>query len=248
MIQPEVMVVVPCFNEAARLPQQSFIQFADRYPSYHFLFVDDGSTDQTFARLEGLKEQRPGVFHLLKLEKNGGKAEAVRKGFLEKMTSGVPYLAFWDADLATPLEILPDFLNVFEQHPQVEIVLGARVNLLGRNIRRKALRHYLGRVFATFASCVLNLPVYDTQCGAKMFRVTGTLRDIFQKPFCSRWIFDVEILARYLKKMKAMEQDSEGCLYELPLQTWTDVAGSKLKPGDFLKAFTELIKIRNDNR
>ena len=244
MIQPEVVVVVPCFNEAQRLSRNDFLSFVDHHRGFHFLFVDDGSHDATVEILEGLKLERPDRFSILNLERNFGKAEAVRRGFLDRMTSGVPYLAFWDADLATPLEVLPYFLKAFDEQPRVEMVLGARVKLLGHRIKRHELLHYLGRVFATLVSLVLNLAVYDTQCGAKMFRVTDTLRDIFQKPFCSRWIFDVEILARY-KKIRGIKNQTEceSLIYELPLRQWEDVQGSKLHPADFFKAFFELIEI-----
>ncbi len=248
MTQPEVLVVVPCYNEADRLPRQAFLDFTDKHPGYNFLFVDDGSKDSTYEILQELRDKNPDRFKVLKLTRNVGKAEAVREGFNHVMTSGVPFLAFWDADLATPLEVLPYFLKAFDEQPCVEIVIGARVKLLGHSIERKALRHYLGRVFATFASLVLDLAVYDTQCGAKMFRVTDTLRDIFENPFCSRWIFDVEILARYKKKKELSRSEAEGCLYELPLRTWKDIAGSKVKPADFFKAFSELIKIYLSNR
>ena len=243
MIQPEVIVVVPCYNEEKRLPQRDFISFVDRVPGYNFLFVNDGSRDGTLEMLRSLEAQSPERFQVLNLEQNGGKAEAVRHGFLQAMGSGVPFLAFWDADLATPLEVLPDFVKAFDAQPKIEMVLGARVKLMGRDIQRKGSRHYLGRVFATFASGVLGLAVYDTQCGAKMFRVTDTLRAIFDGPFSSRWIFDVEILARYLKETGFSRTEAEARICEYPLQVWRDVAGSKLSAGDFLKAIGELATI-----
>jgi dolichyl-phosphate beta-glucosyltransferase len=243
MIQPQVTVIVPCYNEEKRLPQRDFIVFADQTPGYNFLFVNDGSKDRTDETLQALQAERPERFQVLNLEKNEGKAEAVRRGFQHAMGSGVPFLAYWDADLATPLDVLPRFVHEFDARPKIEIVLGARVKLMGRDIQRKMSRHYLGRIFATFASWALDLAVYDTQCGAKMFRVTDTLKEVFEAPFSSRWIFDVEILARYMQKTGFPRAEAEARIYEYPLEVWRDVAGSKVKSGDFLKAVGELTAI-----
>ena len=123
-----------------------------------------------------------------------------------------------------------------DEHPAVSFVVGARVQLMGRVIDRKATRHYLGRVFATAASQTLGLPIYDTQCGAKLLRVDAVTSRLFDAPFVSGWIFDVELLARFL----ATQPDAARRIYELPLETWTDIAGSKVKAADFLRSATEL--------
>ena len=102
----------------------------------------------------------------------------------------------------------------------------------------------LGRLFANVASFVLGLRLYDTQCGAKMFRVSSRPATAFEEPFLARWIFDVELFAR----MQASSFDFgaaplEQILYECPLEHWEDVAGSKLKATDFLRAPAELVEI-----
>ena len=231
------VVVVPCYNEAARLAPQEFERFLGESPETDFVFVNDGSTDDTRAVLDDLSARWPDRIQALHLRQNSGKAEAVRVGMLTGMQSaGVEYAGFWDADLATPLAAIPVFAATLERLSGIDIVVGARVQLLGRRIERKASRHYLGRVFATGASLVLALPVYDTQCGAKLFRVNERTTKLFQQPFGSRWIFDVEILARYLKR------ESDG-VYELPVDRWQDVGDSKVKPTDFVRAAGELVKI-----
>jgi len=227
-----VTVVVPCYNEEKRLDVAAFRSFGDA----DFLFVKDGSTDGTLELL------RDSNLNVLNLERNSGKAEAVRRGIMKAMDDGADIVGFWDADLATPLDEIPLFLAIFDQRPNIEMVLGARVRLLGRDIQRHASRHYFGRVGATLISQTLGLAVYDTQCGAKLFRVNDTMREIFAKPFLSRWIFDVEILARFLKLRS--RSDVVHAIYELPIKTWHDVAGSKVKSRDFIRALRDLWKIR----
>ena len=241
-MMPETTIVVPSFNEAARLQPDAFREFVKKSPSCEFLFVDDGSQDETRLILECLEQSNGNRFQVLRLEQNQGKAEAVRQGLIRAIQGPAAYVGFWDADLATPLDAIPEFLDVFEERPDLQAVVGSRVKLLGRKIDRTAFRHYAGRVFATFASLVLGIPIYDTQCGAKLFRADAALQEVVSKRFLTTWIFDVELIARYGRAVK--EVSLEDMIYELPLRRWTDVAGSKLKPKDFCKAVLELNRVR----
>jgi dolichyl-phosphate beta-glucosyltransferase len=236
-----IAIVVPCYNEAARLDVLGFQEFATSVPDVRFLFVNDGSTDDTAGVLDTLRLVNPRSFGVLHLPANAGKAEAVRRGMLAALEQDPDHVGYWDADLATPLRVIPAFRTVLEERPDVEVVIGSRVRLLGRRIERRAGRHYLGRIFATAASAVLGVGVYDTQCGAKLFRASATLRQVFERPFRSRWIFDVEIFARLiaLGRRKAFPELSSA-VYELPLTEWQDVGGSKVKPRDFLRAALQL--------
>jgi glycosyltransferase involved in cell wall biosynthesis len=228
--------VVPCFNEAARLDIKEFVQFVEDRKDIFLLLVDDGSTDTTKSLLQSLVGER---MHVLALAVNGGKAEAVRQGILWCLNNlDSQYVGFWDADLATPFCELKRFESVLDDLPDVQIVTGARIKLVGRNITRKWYRHYLGRVFATCVSIAINLAVYDTQCGAKLFRKTALVKEIFDRPFAARWIFDVEILARLMTK-----RDPVSSIFELPLMRWEDIAGSRLKGRDFLVAIADLVRI-----
>ncbi len=238
------MIVVPCYNEEKRLRPDTFRDFAGTHSDTIFLFVNDGSTDGTRALLDSLANEGP-HFRALQLDRNGGKAEAVRQGLLQAAREGAEYAGYWDADLATPLEMVPEFAAHLNDHPQVHMVFGARVRLLGRRIHRKLSRHYLGRLFATTVSLLFGVPVYDTQCGAKLFRLTPEVVRLFHEPFHSRWIFDVELLARYLRDCPlsgGLTIDDR--VHELPLRAWEDVGASKVRPRDFLKAIVELGRIR----
>jgi dolichyl-phosphate beta-glucosyltransferase len=237
------VVVVPCYNEALRLQSGRFLDFLAADQQINFLFVNDGSKDATLAILEALRLKHPDRIQILDKRVNGGKAEAVRSGMLHAIASeDVAITGFWDADLATPLYVIPRLMAKLTEEPHLQMIFGSRVRLLGHAIHRQTIRHYLGRCFATAVSIVLGLPVYDTQCGAKLFRITPALRVILASPFLSRWIFDVEIIARFL----ALHDKTYAfnTIYEHPLPRWDDVAGSKVRPTDFFVAFYELIKIR----
>lgn len=239
---PRLVLVVPCYNEEKRLDVEAFRAFE----GVEFLFVNDGSRDGTLGVLQSLRDSDPGRFDVLDLERNSGKAEAVRRGVLTAMERGAELTGFWDADLATPLSELPGFLDVFATRPEIQMVFGARVRLLGRQISRNPSRHYLGRVGATLISRTLGLAVYDTQCGAKLFRSSDTLRTVFSRPFLSRWIFDVEILARFIETEG--RDATARAVYEYPVSVWHDVKGSKVKSTDFLRALRDLNKIRRAYR
>lgn len=177
----------------------------------------------------------------LRQSPRGGKAEAVRAGMLAGIAQGAAFVGFFDADLSTPLQAVDDFLTVLRTRPSVELVLGSRVMLMGRDVKRKTTRHYLGRVFATAVSHALDLPVYDTQCGAKILRVNAQTATLFDTPFHSPWIFDVELIARYLQlPVGPGEPPRRDRLYELVLTAWHDRPGSKLRWHDFARAVLEL--------
>lgn len=232
---------MPCYNESKRLDVGAFEEFFAVHEDSNWIFVNDGSKDSTLKMLEDLAERYPLKVSVLDLRPNQGKAEAVRQGLLEAYEKGKDELiGFWDADLATPLETIPEMVDILRQNQDVEMVFGSRVKLLGRKIHRKAARHYLGRVFATTVSILLNLPIYDTQCGAKIFRSSEELAGLLSEKFLSRWVFDVEILARLIKARNFQASSLESAIYELPLRKWEDVSGSKVQPADFFKAVLEV--------
>ena len=173
-----------------------------------------------------------------------GKAEAVRLGLLEACRARPTYVAFWDADLATPLEDVVPFIELLDARPDIEMVFGSRVNLLGRDVHRRLLRHYVGRVFATAAAFVLGIGIYDTQCGAKMFRVSDRFVQQLQEPFIGGWVFDVEMIAREIRSRRGTDlPHTATIIYEFPLTVWRDVAGSKIKARDWFVVGANLGRI-----
>jgi glycosyltransferase involved in cell wall biosynthesis len=235
------VVVIPCFDEEHRLDVARLATLAES-GRVRLLLVDDGSTDRTLSMLQALAESTSGV-DVLDLPRNEGKAEAVRLGLLQAVETGAVTVGYYDADLATPPHELLRLLDVLEDRPEISFVMGARVALLGRTIERSALRHYLGRIFATFASVILRLRVYDTQCGAKVFRVTPALVEAINRPFHSSWVFDVELIARLLQGSSSVDPVPATAFEEVPLREWHDVGGSKLTVPRIVWAMTDLLVV-----
>jgi hypothetical protein len=163
---------------------------------------------------------------------------------LHAVEGGAKAVGYFDADGATPASEMLALLQLLENSEvEVSVAMGARVALLGRRIQRKAYRHYAGRIYATIASLVLGLPVYDTQCGAKFFRVSPLLLGVLQHPLKTRWAFDVELLKRLLQGCNGLPGLSASQLVEMPLRCWTDVGGSTLRPAAYPIVFLELLRI-----
>src|SRR4029453_15436929 len=198
-VTPELVRVVPRHNEAARLGPEAFLHCLTTHPGVQLVLVNDGSVDGTGEILDRIRAAAPASLTIVLQSINRGKGEAVRAGMLAALSVRPRVVGFFDADLSTPPQAGAAFRAVLPPRPAVELVLGSRVMLMGRDVTRRPARHYLGRVFATAASHALDLPVYDTQCGAKMLRVNAATASLFAVPFRIRWGFDVELIARYLR-------------------------------------------------
>ncbi len=247
--QPSVSIVVPCYNEEKRLQLDQFKKFLSHYSSARILFVNDGSSDDTFKMLTNFAVDHKSQVEVLNLRQNVGKAEAVRLGIVEaaqKHTS--EWIAYWDADLAVPIADILYFFDYYSlNQSHADMILGSRIQRMGSDIRRLWWRHYLGRVFATLTSLILGIRIYDTQCGAKLIR-RNLCAKLFSASFLSSWIFDVEVIARFLllhstPSPNSLPNSLEGKLLEVPLLSWSEVGGSKLRLSHYLRAPLELSKI-----
>ena len=236
----KVVIIIPCYNEADRLDTNKFIDYLSKNSHLHFIFIDDGSTDNTNLIIKQIILKFNSLASLLINETNKGKAESVRLGVIESYKMNPDYIGFLDADLAAPIGEIDNLLKIIKKDKTKEVVFASRIQLIGSEIKRNYFRHFFGRVFATVVSNILNLPVYDTQCGAKIFS-RKICDDIFYEQFISPWLFDVELFARLLN-VYGMERTIQ-MSYEYPVSKWVDIDGSKVKPIYFLKAPFELLKI-----
>jgi glycosyltransferase involved in cell wall biosynthesis len=240
-------IVVPCFDEAHRLDADAFGELAAGARA-RVLLVDDGSTDATAAVAARIVAAAPDTFDLLVLPRNVGKGEAVRRGLLDVVARGADVVGYCDADLATPPAEMARLVDVLRADGSLHVVLGSRVAMLGTHIGRSATRHYTGRVFATAASLALGMVVYDTQCGAKVLRTGPALEAALAVPFGTRWAFDVALLGRLRYGGAGVDGLPEDAFREVPLATWIDGGGSKLRPLAAFRAGLDLARVGADLR
>jgi len=236
------ILIIPCFNEEKRLNLTSFSTFIADNPDFYLLFVNDGSFDNTGAHLSD-SSALAGRSSVLNLAQNSGKAEAVRAGFLYCFSHyDFNYIGFADADLSTPLDEFLSFRMAMQQSNKVQIVLGSRVQILGKNIQRSLVRHWFSRIIATAICKVIDEPVYDTQCGAKLFS-RQIAEELFADKFISKWLFDVELLSRYKRSHGSVAFKQN--ILEIPVSAWTEQPDSKLKYHFVFRILADLWSIRN---
>ncbi len=250
-------LVIPCFNEALRFEQKFVAELLAAHATLNVLLVDAGSSDATWSVLRAAADALGSRVQCVQQNQNLGKGEAVRFG-MRKLCERKPaekgpvtIVGFADADFATPPRELLRLLRILEEQQGLRATLGSRVPRLGAHLHRTVERHLLSRIFATGASLVLGTLVYDTQCGAKFFRVDDAFRAAIAEPFSSRWVFDVELLGRLLGRFAntATYSWTRDQLLEVPLDAWSEVAGSKLNRMGMFEAAKDLLMFaRRRNR
>jgi glycosyltransferase involved in cell wall biosynthesis len=224
-------IIIPCYNEANRLHLEVFLNFARKNPKISFIFVDDGSKDLTISLLCGAMAALPDQVDVLTMARNAGKAEAVRHGLKFAAERGDKYIAFLDADLATPLNAINDFISVADRLDNIDVVFGSRAGGLGRRVYRDVHRKMISLVCASMGRMATGLALRDTQCGAKLFRNTEHLMNCLDAPFTAGWLFDVELFLRISNPNKRERKN----FFEYPVLEWTEIPGSNIKFSDVIK-------------
>ena len=246
--QPSVTLVLPAYNEAARIgsaldelfgylqrngPAREGGRPASDMGDVEVVVVDDGSSDATAAiveaRPEAARTERP-TLRVLR-EPHTGKGGAVRAGMLAGESELV---LFADADLATPPDQLPLLTDALATH---DLALGSRVHPDGSDRRRSQPLHrrLLGKLFHGLAAFWVTGPVPDTQCGFKGFR-RDAARDLFSRQKIGSIVFDAEII--HLSRRRGYS------VAVVPVQ-WSDKRGSRMRvrPWLALRVLFDLLRI-----
>ena len=251
----DICIIIPCYNEAQGFDRTAFETYYTLLPDTHFIFVNDGSTDATGALLDDIASANlPAVSgknttrqagantYALHLDQNVGKGEAVRQGIRFALAeTEASYIGYFDADFAAPLTEVNHLYEQFVSHPDCLIVLGSRQKKEGTVIKRYGYRHYPGRVFAAVVNLfMLKHHIYDTQCGAKLLH-RSCAEWIAERPFKTRWLFDLEILLRLQSRYTSATFHTY--IKEVPLRHWTDRGASKIRSIDVCLIPFQLIKL-----
>jgi glycosyltransferase involved in cell wall biosynthesis len=236
-------IVIPCFNEYNRLPLEEFREFLSARDDVVLCMVDDASTDGTQKRMETLRKEFSDRVVLLRNSKNAGKAASVRKGVLHCYENNyAEATAYLDADLAVSLDECYSYVSYLEEK---KLVFASRILRVGSRIERRYSRFLIGRIIATAISNILKLKVYDTQCGCKVFR-SDISSILFGAPFQSKWLFDVEIISRFINHYTL--QASLELMEEIPVKQWIDRGESKVRITYFFRLWIDLFRIWKKHR
>jgi glycosyltransferase involved in cell wall biosynthesis len=238
-----LVIVIPCYNEYDRFPLREYEEFLVSHPDTQLCIVDDASTDRTAEILKELERKFKEQIILLKNDRNSGKAASVRNGvrYCHK-ESAAPAIAYLDADLATSLEECYSYLTLLEQK---DFVFASRILKVGSVVERHFSRFLIGRIIATVISTILQIRVYDTQCGCKVFK-TSMVPILFDAEFISKWLFDVELFSRILIHYGAEEGLAK--MEEIPVKRWIDRGASKVKLTYFFRLGYDLYQINHAHK
>ncbi|MBT8190805.1 MAG: glycosyltransferase family 2 protein [Bacteroidia bacterium] len=234
-------IIVPCYNEAQRLPLEQFESFINNNEDYLLCFVNDGSKDNTLECLQDFSKNNPERIRVYDMPQNGGKAEAVRAGvhYLLDHTN-VDTIGFLDADLSTDFADYTNLVNELSRDASKKLVFGSRESNEENQIERNGFRNIISFVIGILIRAILKLPIKDSQCGAKVFK-RDAARYCFNQSFVTRWLFDVELFIR-MKKAYGKKETIK-LIKEVPLKRWVHVDGSKIGLKDSLVIPSQLLSI-----
>lgn len=234
-IPPALTLVIPAFNEAARLPN-SLVELQKHSSAWDFpyeiIVVVELSSDRTLD----LARTAAKTFPELKVIGNTvhrGKGFAVRTGMLAGRGE---MLFFTDSDLSTPLKDLDRAIALFKAQPDIDLIVGSRKHPDSQILQHQSpVRELMGNTFNRFVRALAGFKFLDTQCGFKGFRAQAA-REIFERAQIDGFSFDVEVLL--------LAEAMNFVVMEVPVH-WSNSPESKVRVvEDSLKMLQDLFQVR----
>jgi dolichyl-phosphate beta-glucosyltransferase len=220
-LRRSVSVVIPAFDEEARLPhsiRRIHAFLSERAYDAEIIVIDDGSRDGTSAALRQLLAALPELpaLNVVRFETNTGKGFAVREGVLR---AGRPAVLFSDADLSVPIEDLELLWPAYDQG--CDVVIGSRRRQGSRvESPQPPLRRFTGRAFQMLTSLLAVRGFHDTQCGFKLFTLHAA-RVLFGELRTMGFTFDVDVLQNARRRGYRIAEVGV---------RWRDAQGSRIAP------------------
>ncbi len=233
-----ISIVFPCYNEADRLKYtfNDIKKFQQKkiINNFEIIFVNDGSSDNTFQILKKYKNENAKLNKKIKIisyQNNKGKGYALKKGI---KIARFDWILTLDADISVSTTQLSDWIKQKQINEERFIYFGSR-NLMDSNIKFKMYRKLIGLIFIKIIKIFFSINLSDTQCGFKLYK-----RDIAKKLFSNLkmldFTHDIEIVLMSKKKGYKIK--------ELPVN-WIHKKGSKISVfKDSLKMFISLLKMK----
>jgi glycosyltransferase involved in cell wall biosynthesis len=245
-VDESILLVIPVFNEEKRWNEEYFLELASKSDNrLKYIFVDDGSTDNSKNLIRALCDKSDRFFYRFS-DSNQGKGEAIRNGFSYGVTENYSGIGFLDSDGAFSTRDINRISTVFIEkclkHDDFQAIWSSRISLAGRRIERSNRRHVLGRLISKIVSPFTSGIPWDTQSGFKIFKNNPGLRELVSQRFQSKWLFEIEMLQRYI-----VSSGTTMKIWEEPLDSWHDVKGSKIQGKQYVIILAEITLIFSRN-
>jgi dolichyl-phosphate beta-glucosyltransferase len=229
----DLCLVIPMYNEAKRIGAsiKTLAHSALSSDRVGFVFVDDGSTDNSVsAARAAIEEFALPQAQVLVLKANLGKGGAVRAGILTAAASA-HYVGYLDADLSLdPSDVAAAFTRMRASDAQA--LVGDRIVDASHQPK---LRRLASLTFRSLAAIAAPTGVRDTQCAMKLFR-SSVARSVFEPLQTNGFGFDVEVLVR----LRAIGVRVD----ELPI-AWTHTEGSSVNAAaESYRMMRDVLKVR----
>ncbi|MBX5455889.1 MAG: glycosyltransferase family 2 protein [Thermogemmatispora sp.] len=158
-----ISVVIPVMNEQENIRplfERLIAQLEQLGQSYEVIFVDDGSTDNTFAEVKALHDEHPGIVRVIRFRKNFGKTPALVAGF-SRCRGKIVFTM--DGDLQDDPAEIPRFLEKLEEG--YDLVSGWKYPRLD-----PITKTFPSRIFNALVRTLTGVPLHDINNGFKAYR------------------------------------------------------------------------------